>query len=137
QRQIDALNQALALAQAKYDDAHSHPWANSAEIVALSMKGTLLAAKLSVALGYAVAGGLHALPDFALGVAGFGGSPAADAKEGGSNAGNAVEKASKAGEVIADVLDKGSDLAKMVGEFVERADDNAEKAKEADIEKNK
>src|SRR6185312_11624686 len=99
QRQIDALNQALALAQAKYDDAHDHPWANPAEIVALSMKGTLLVTKLSVAVGYAIAGGLHALPDFALGVAGFGGSPAAGAKEGGSNEGNAVDKASKAGEV--------------------------------------
>jgi Tc toxin complex TcA C-terminal TcB-binding domain/Neuraminidase-like domain/Salmonella virulence plasmid 28.1kDa A protein len=137
QRQIDALNQALALAQAKYDDAHDHPWANPAEIVALSMKGTLVATKLGVVIAYAIAGGLHAIPDFALGVAGFGGSPAADAKEGGSNAGHAGEAVAKAGEVTADILDKGSDLAKMVGEFVERADDNAEKAKEADIEKQK
>jgi hypothetical protein len=137
QRQIDALNQAFALAQAKFDDAHDHPFANAAEIVAISMKGTLLAAKLGVAIGYAASSIAHAFPDFALGVAGFGGSPAADAKEGGTNVGHSVEKASKAGEVIADVLDKGSDLAKMIGEFVERADDNAEKAKEADIEKQK
>ncbi len=137
QRQIDALNHALALAEAKFDDAHDHPWANPAEIVALSMKGTLLAAKLGVAIGYAASSVAHAFPDFALGVAGFGGSPAADAKEGGTNVGHSVEKASKAGEVIADVLDKGSDLAKMVGEFAERADDNAEKAREADIEKQK
>jgi hypothetical protein len=134
QKQIDALNQTIALAQAKYEDAHSHPWANPAETTALSMKGALLATKLVTAIGYAIAGGLHALPDFALGVAGFGGSPAADAKEGGSNAGDAVDKATKAGEVIADVLDKGGDLAKTVGEFIERADDNTEKAKEAQIQ---
>lgn len=37
--------------------------------------------------------------------------------------------------MLADVLDKGGDLAKTVGEFIERADDNKEKAKEAGIEK--
>ena len=39
--------------------------------------------------------------------------------------------------MLGDVIDKASDLAKTVGEFIERSDDNAEKAKEADIEKQK
>src|SRR5205823_10669392 len=94
----------------------------------------LIGAKLGVSIGYLVAGGLHLLPNFGLGVAGFGGSPAAEAHEGGENAGDSAKNAAKAGEVLADALDKGSDLAKTVGEFVERADDNAEKAKEAQIQ---
>jgi Tc toxin complex TcA C-terminal TcB-binding domain len=36
--------------------------------------------------------------------------------------------------VLGDALDKGAELAKTVGEFIERADDNAEKAKEAQIQ---
>ena len=70
-------------------------------------------------------------------MAGFGGSPAAEATEGGKNAGNAAKNAAKAGEVLADALDKSAEIAKTVGEYVERADDNKEKAKEAAIEKQK
>jgi hypothetical protein len=137
QKQIDALEQALALAQAKFDDADTHPWANEAEAISLTIKSVLAAAKLGVAIGYGIAGGLHLLPNFALGVAGFGGSPAAEGSEGGENAGEAAKNAAKAGEVLADALDKGAEIAKTVGEYVERADDNKEKAKEAAIEKQK
>lgn len=135
QKQIDALEQTLALAQAKFDDADSAPWANEAEYTSLSITGALLTGKLAVAIGYAIAGGLSALPNFGLGVAGFGGSPAADATYGGSNASDAAKNAAKAGEVLADVLEKGSELAKTVGEFMQRADENEEKATEAGIEK--
>jgi hypothetical protein len=134
QKQIESLNQTIALAQAKFEDANTHPWANPAEITSLSIKSALILAKLGVSIGFAIAGGLHLIPNFALGVAGFGGTPAAEANEGGDNAGNAAKNVAKAGEVLADSLDKGSELAKTVGEYIERASDNAEKAKEAQIQ---
>ncbi len=134
QKQIVSLNQALALAQAKYDDGHNHAWANAAQITALSISGALITAKLAVSIGYAISGGLHLLPNFGLGVAGFGGSPAAEAHEGGDNVGNAAKNVAKAGEVLGDALAKGADLAKTVGDYIDKADDNAEKAKEAQIQ---
>jgi len=136
QQQINALEQTLLLAQARYDDANqsAHQFANAAESTALGLKGALVAVNAAVAIGYLIAGGLHAIPQFTLGVAGFGGSPSADAGEGGHNAGSAADSASDAGKALATALDKGSDLAKMIGDFMQRQDDNTEKAKESQIQ---
>ena len=136
QQQINALEQTLLLAQARYDDANqsAHQFANTAEYTALGLKGALVAVNAAVAIGYLIAGGLHAIPDFSLGVAGFGGSPSADGKEGGTNAGSAAGRATDAGKALATALDKGSDLAKMIGDFQQRQDDNTEKAKETQIQ---
>lgn len=135
QKQIEALEQSIALAQAKYDDAHDHPFVNAAEGVYLGVKGSVILANIVSGVIHAIAGGLALLPDFGLGVAGFGGSPSADATEGGQNANEAAKGAAEQGKALADSLSNAADLSKTIGEFMERADDNAEKAKEADIEK--
>jgi Tc toxin complex TcA C-terminal TcB-binding domain/Neuraminidase-like domain/Salmonella virulence plasmid 28.1kDa A protein len=134
QKQIDALTQAHALAQQKYCDAHDHPWVNPAEATSLSIKGALIAGRTVVAIGYLISSGLHNIPYFGMGMAGFGGTPAMNVGTGGKPAGDSAEISAKAGEVLADALDKAGDLTKTVGEYVERANDNEEKAKEAQIE---
>ncbi len=131
---LAALQQALALAQAQFDFNHDRKWANEFEYVALTMKALLGAANLGVGIGYLIAGGLRAIPDFSLGVAGFGGSPAADGQTGGSAASGAVAHASDAGKAFATGLDKGSDASMMAGTFQERREQNVEKGKEASIQ---
>lgn len=131
---LAALEQALALAQAQFDFNHDRKWANEYEYLALSLKAALGAVNLGIGFGYLLAGLFRGFPDFALGVAGFGGSPAADAKEGGSNVGGAVAHASDAGKAFATGLDKGSDASMMAGGFQERKEQNTEKGKEAGIQ---
>ncbi len=131
---LAALDQALALAQAQQDFAHNRPWANPYEAVALSLKGTLAAYNLAVSIGYMLASGLSLVPDFALGVAGFGGTPTTTGTDGGTNISAAAQRGSDAGKAIAIALDKGSDATKMAGDFQERSDQNAEKDKEAQIQ---
>ena len=131
---LEALLQGLALAQAQQEFASQRPWANTYEALALTLKGALAAENAVIAAIYLIAGGVAAIPDFALGVAGFGGSPAADAKDGGSNASTALAHAADAGKAAATALDKGSDALMMAGTFQERREQNDEKAKEAQIQ---
>ena len=131
---LAALEQALALAQAQHDFNYDRKWANDYEDLALALKATLGGVNLGIGIGYLLAGGLAAIPDFALGVAGFGGSPAADAKTGGSAASGAVAHASDAGKAFATGLDKGSDASMMAGTFQERREQNKEKGTEAGIQ---
>jgi hypothetical protein len=131
---LAALEQALALAQQQHDFNYDRKWANEYEYLALALKGTLGAANLVIGLGYLLAGGLRAIPDFSLGVAGFGGSPAADAKTGGSSVSGALAHASDAGKAFATGLDKGSDASMMAGGFEERREQNKEKGTEAGIQ---
>lgn len=131
---LEALGQALALAQAQQDFAHSRPWANTYESLALILKGTLAAVNAGIGLGYLIAGVFRGFPDFALGVAGFGGSPSADAQTGGGAVSGAIAHASDAGKAFATGLDKGSDALMMAGGFQERKEQNEEKAREAGIQ---
>jgi hypothetical protein len=130
---LAALEQALALAQAQFDFNHDRKWANEYEYLALALKASLGGINLGIGLGYLIAGLLRGFPDFALGIAGFGGSPAADATTGGVVAG-AIAHASDAGKAFATGLDKGSDASMMAGTFVERNEQNTEKGKEAGIQ---
>jgi hypothetical protein len=131
---LAALEEALALAQAQHDFNFDRKWANEYEYLALALKATLGGVNLGVGIGYLLAGGLAAIPDFAIGVAGFGGSPAADAKTGGSAASGAAAHASDAGKAFATGLDKGSDASMMAGTFQERGEQNKEKGTEAGIQ---
>jgi hypothetical protein len=131
---LAALEQALALAQAQFDFNHDRKWANEWETLALALKASLGAVNLGIGLGYLIAGLFRGFPDFALGVAGFGGSPDAGATTGGAAASGAVAHASDAGKAFATGLDKGSDASMMAGGFQERKEQNTEKGKEAGIQ---
>jgi hypothetical protein len=134
QKQIDALNQTLALAQARFDNYNTQSFANAAEITSLSLKGSLLGITLGVMIAKLTASGAHLIPSFGAGVSGFGGTPAAKVEEGGRDIGPAIAAAGDAGKALAIILDKGGDLAKTVGDYLNRADDNKQKAKESAIQ---
>jgi hypothetical protein len=131
---LAALRQALALAQAQFDFNNDRKWANEFEYTALTMKALLGAANLGIGIGFLIAGGLSAIPEFSLGVAGFGGSPDVGATAGGKAASDAASNASDAGKAFATGLDKGSDASMMAGGFQERKEQNNEKGKEAGIQ---
>jgi Tc toxin complex TcA C-terminal TcB-binding domain/Neuraminidase-like domain/Salmonella virulence plasmid 28.1kDa A protein len=131
---LAALEQTLALNQAQETFAQNRPWGNPFEIAALSMK-TAQTIQLGIAaVGSLIAGGSHLFPDFLIGVSGFGGTPAADAKEGGKNVGHAADSSSDSAKSLADIFDKGSDASKMAGDFEERHEQNVEKALEGGIQ---
>jgi hypothetical protein len=130
---IDVLNQALALQQSRYNNYSTQPWANTAEIASLFLKGMCIESNIVAGVIRSVAAGAYVIPDFGAGVAGGGGTPQVGANEGGSNVGNALDAASEATKSMADALDKQGDLAKTVGDFMQRADDAKQKADEASI----
>jgi hypothetical protein len=79
QSNIDALTQALVLAQQKYDFNNSQPMANAAEIVGTTL---ITAATVTKAIAGAlkmVAAVAAVVPNFTVGAAGIGGSPVATA----------------------------------------------------------
>ena len=131
---LAALAQALALAQQQQDFAHNRPWANPFEIAALSQKTAQVVQLLIASIGQVIGGAAHLFPDFLIGVSGFGGSPQATAKEGGRSVGKSADSGADSVKSLADVFDKGSDAAKMAGDFLERQDQNSEKAREAGIQ---
>ena len=134
QSKIDALNQALALQQSRYNNYHTQAWANPAEYTSLALKGALVGVEAAVVIGKLIASGAYFIPNFAAGVAGAGGSPQVGATDGGINAGHAAASAGDAGRATAIMLDKGGDLAKTVGDFIQRADDASQQADEANFE---
>jgi hypothetical protein len=135
QSNIDALGQALALAQKKYDFNNSQPIANPAEIL-----GTTLAAASSVTKAIAGAvqlvGGVAAvLPNATIGVAGIGGTPVATLNDGGVHAATAAHL-SALGIVtgVADLLAAGGALSNTIGSWNHRQDNWREAAAEANIQ---
>lgn len=137
QSNIDALNQGLALAQQKFNfnNQQAGSFMNSAEQVSADLNTGMLILKAIEAIAYLVAGIAMGFPDFALGVAGFGGSPAAGAKEGGTNIGNAAKTAgAEAASSLASAIDIGARLAATIGSYQHRRDAWVEGAAEATIQ---
>jgi len=134
QKQIDALTQAIALAQSRFDDSNTQAWANDAEKTYIVLKSAAVAA-LGIPAGVKLIAGLvHLIPKFNAGVTGAGGTPHATAAEGGDNAGHSGDSIADALKDFGDALDKSSDLAKTIGEFMQRADEAKQKAAESQIQ---
>ena len=131
--QIAALQQALAPQQSRSS------YYGSRNINAWEVKG--LAADTGAGIEYGlialsefIASGAYIVPLFGIGVAGFGGSPAADAKEGGKNAGDSFKMAAKAVETATKAVEKGAAILYRAGGYFHRQDDWNQKAAEADIQ---
>ena len=129
----DALQRALKLYEFQVQDAEESPFMSAAEIVAVSMKSTIIVMKLINMVAMIVSSGLSVVPQFLIGAAGIGGSPQAGAETGGKSASDAVEKATKAQELFADTLEKGAELVKGFAEAEKRAEDTEKEGKVADF----
>ena len=133
QAQIDALGQALLLAQSR-QQFYSSQTINTLETLGLLLDaGTVIQYALS-ADSYLVASGAHIVPLFPFGVSGFGGSPSAQVSEGGPNAGRAFDLASKAVETATKAVEKTAAMLYRGGSYLHRQDDWNQKAAEAGID---
>jgi hypothetical protein len=135
QSNIDNLNEALALAEQKFtfNTTQVQNGLNAGETTVNTINGVLLGLQAGMAIDYAVAGIASGFPDFVLGVSGFGGTPAATAKEGGSNVASAGALGAAAVKAAAAALDTEVKLATAQGSYARRADTWNENAQEATI----
>ena len=86
---LEALNQALALAQAKLDFNNSQDFANAAEITGTTLHAVAGILKVIGAATMTVGAVAAPIPLFTTGAAGFGGTPSSTVTEGGPNAAKA------------------------------------------------
>ena len=141
QNAIDALQSSRDIADQKYnhynDLTKPENFANAAELTSLGLGVTaavMNAIVVGTKSGAAVA---HAFPDVTVGVQGFGGTAVAIVKEGGSHAGKSADSASNALAVLAGIFDKAGGIAKTLGDWWHRHDDNGQKATEAKADRDK
>ena len=134
QSNIDALNQALALAQQKYNFNNSQDLANAGEITGAALHAASSILKIIAAATATVGAVAATLPDFTVGAAGFGGSPVATITDGGSHAGNTGHMAGRALTVTADVVEIAAGLSTTIGGWQHRKDNWVEAAAEAQIQ---
>jgi len=131
---IEATNQTLALAQQKYNFNTSQVYMNDGEATETSLNLKIGGLQVVFALAYAAAGIAAWSPDFILGVSGFGGTPAAQAKEGGSSFASAGALGASALKTGAAAVDTAVKLATSQGSFARRQDVWDEAAAEAQIQ---
>lgn len=134
QSNIDALYQALALAQQKYTFNTTQDLANAGEIVGTTLHAAAVLLKVIAAVTTTVGAVAAVFPNFTAGVAGFGGSPVVTANDGGTHAAQAGHMAGVSLTNFADVLDIGATLATTIGGWQHRKDNWDEAAKEAQIQ---
>ena len=125
EQDLDALQQALTLAQAAVQTSTAHrPSANTAEAFALTLQGTLAAdLKAIIAAIYLIAGGVAAIPDFTARRGRFRRQPAADATDGGTNAGRRRRMPPAPRRRLADIARRSApDVAITIGTWQHRKD---------------
>jgi len=105
-----------------YSTLISNGW-NSWEIAsfALSTASTLL--DIPIGLGHILSGGMKLIPNFSVGISGFGGSPNVTVSMGGSEIGASLDSGISALSTVAHALDKVSALTSTVASYHRRADD--------------
>jgi hypothetical protein len=96
-----------------------NPWESAA--TDLSTASTVL--ETAIAAGYVLAGGLNLIPQFVLGVAGFGATPTAHAQTGGQSFGDSASDLVQSIEAIARSLDKMASLSATQGSYQRRQDE--------------
>lgn len=101
----------------------SREFMNTGEKTAIGLNIASTALDASIAVGYILAGGLKAIPNFIAGASGFGGSPHVTIDIGGKQFGDAAEIAVKTLSAISHALDKGASIANTLASYTRRMDD--------------
>jgi hypothetical protein len=134
QRNLDALQEALNLAQQRSSFNHSQSSANAAEIIGTTLHTASGILKIIAATTATVGAAAAIAPDFTVGAAGFGGSPVAVVTDGGTHAARAGHTAGFSLTTLADILEIGAGLSNTIGSWQHRKDNWDEAATEADIQ---
>lgn len=112
----------------------SREYMNAGEGVALGLNIASTVLDAAIAVGYTLSGGLKLIPEFDLGVAGFGASPTVKVKTGGHSFGNSAEDAVKTISAISHALDKGAGIANTLASYQRRMEDWQHQTQLADKE---
>jgi hypothetical protein len=123
QNTLDSLQAYQQVLQARYTYYSSRQMISAGEAVALELTevATVLQA-VAGAIG-STAGAVTAIPDFTVGVQGFGGTPTVVVKTGGSSAGGALSAVSRGYEVAATLLHAQAGAIATVSGYQRRMDD--------------
>jgi hypothetical protein len=120
---IDGLEKNVETVTLRRDYYQSREFLSPGEAAAIGLSTGALLLDVGIAAGYALSGGLHAIPQFVAGVAGFGASPTAHVSTGGDSFGKVAEKAVQTLSAIATGLEKSSALSSTLAAYQRRADD--------------
>lgn len=120
---VKGLESALQLATIRQDYYGNKEFMNGLEVASAALTGASILFDLLQIPGNVVAGMLHLIPNFSVGVAGFGGSPTVTVGFGGSNI---ASSASSFNAVLANVgssLAKGAGLTRTIADYQRRKED--------------
>jgi hypothetical protein len=120
---LEGVKKSKELAEIRKKFYESRDFMNAGETAAIVLSGISLVVH-DVATGMDILGGiLAAIPDFDVGVSGFGGTPTAKVKTGGISASKSIELAARALYQISGTLDKSASIASTVASYQRRKDD--------------
>ncbi len=120
---LDGMKKSKELAQIKKHYYEGREFMNSGEIVAISLNTASTLLDIPVSLGYISGGVLKAIPNFAIGAAGFGGTPHATATTGGMPFGDAAKFAAEGLAHTAKNLDKMASLSSTMASYSRRQEE--------------
>jgi hypothetical protein len=120
---LEGIRKGKESAQLRKKYYESREFMNPSEIVAISLSKASTAIDTGMAVGYLLAGGLKAIPQFILGAAGFGGTPHATAETGGTTFGEITASAMQSLGAISHSLDKIASIANTMGSYQRRRDE--------------
>lgn len=101
------------------------------EAVSATLKVGAGAMKLALMFGYLIKGGAQVVPKFAVGAAGVGGSPQANAESGGDQAGKIIDSGLKAQEKVIESFEKTADVIKIFAEAGKKLEEKQKEGKYA------
>jgi Tc toxin complex TcA C-terminal TcB-binding domain/Neuraminidase-like domain/Salmonella virulence plasmid 28.1kDa A protein len=123
QDQITVLQDQQQLAKIRYQFYSSQDIMNGWEITALALQG---AALISNGVGVVLdmtAGGAALVPNVAVGVSGFGGTPAVKVEYGGQNVASSASKWASVARSIGGILSEAGGMAQTMGAYWHRLDE--------------
>lgn len=121
---------AIELTNYRKREADTAPYMSGAETAYGAIKSGIAGGKVAVAVFKYISAAIEPVPDFAIGAAGVGGSPQANASTGGKKASDAIKKASEALDKTFDAADKIAEVIKIFAEADKRAKANKQISKE-------
>ncbi len=120
---LKGLKKSKELAKIKKQYYESREFMIEGETAALALSSTSLGLHTAGTVMDVLGGILAAIPDFDIGVSGFGGSPTAKVKTGGVSFSKVAELAARAMYQTSTILDKSSSIATTVASYQRRQDD--------------
>jgi hypothetical protein len=123
QDQISALQNQKAVVQIRYNFYSNVAFLNAWEIAALALQGGALIANGAAVILDITSGVANMVPNFQVGVSGFGGTPTVTMTYGGESVGRAATSWASVARGLAGILSEGGGLAATMGGYQRRMDE--------------